>query len=509
MSVQQMKNEEYSVVIALSTAGEVMMLDYLNADSYTKEVMNTNRIPTAFDILHRSQKVNCSLMDPKSAHIQAFLYYFRRLEIGTAFHHAMEGKLEILELLQFCSDLQNEHTKTVVKEFSEKECRVLTSEVLGRTVTTMKDVMVCLCKQNSSNPASINSDSEEVLKNVNEVYRWLLKVLRGGEYHSGYDRVVDVALLYLLLRECDGTASRVEERGNGDEVDRNKELQEGEEVLIEYLSKPTACEEEDIREILLRRSMRIALSQFYVTSHQPSKALSIWREMGESGMGRSIDYLMKARPDENKDEKEVLELMVEFTPWMFAINPKRVFLIFTQAFTSTASIYQSVLNILSSTRNEDEKDDGLNPYRIQYIDHCVNVLGIHDVELATEYACYLIEEECRLARMNEVDLGICTMMKDTPACIQSHREKVLDYLKSNGDYESEKAWLLIENGNHDHDLWLEKVALLNRMKRYDEALTIILNELRSIGMACECCEEGGDDCWRILLNKLFYEEDEE
>lgn len=503
---QLMMEEEYTVMVGITPTGELHILDYLNADSFTKEAMTNNRIPTAFETLHRSQKVHCSLMDPKTAHLQAFLYYLRRLDLPTAFMHAKEGALDPVELLQLWPDLQNEQTSEMAKMQWEQGLQIMTADVIGRNVKNILEFVVTTLKQNSNNPASITSECEEVKRKVDEAYTQLLSFLQQSRHHTACPRVIDVAILKLMLLNAAKQTEEKEEKEEKETHMKEKEteeeteiLQRGEEKIITFVSQTSACEESDVEEELRSRAMLIALSQFYLTKNQPAKALTIWRDLQEKGVDRSVFYLLhaesKSNRDDDKDDEEVLKLMLEFTPWMLAIAPEKVFTIFTQAAVSTASIYQSVLALFPA-----ESD-----YHIRYVDHCVNTLRIPDEKLATEFACHLLQQELSIVEANTVDLTMCLSMKDTPSCLRKHRSVVLTYLKENQNYSNEEVWNAIEATA----LWFEKVILLNRMKRFDEAISILLNELRSIRYACEFCQEGGQPAWEILLKKLFYEEAEE
>ena len=451
--------EAYSLCVCVDNSGTVSVLDYLNADEFVTRLLQSNQIQTAFDVFHRCENVDCSYLDKCQSHQQAFLYYMKQLQFHVASQHACDASLDPAELLQLFPDLRYQDLP---------EGRVLTGEVLGRNVHSISEFVLATLKQQSSDPAYITLESNQVQNKIHEAYESLLPILfQAHDTHPS--RLVDVALLRLLLRLNDKRVS-------------------------DFIASPTECEEKDVCDLLWSRGLYSDLAQFYLMKEKPVQALEIWKQLGEGelkeenvdGLKKSCDYL---RSSQNKN----VELILQFAPWIIQYNPDEGYRLFTDAVTSSASVYDCVLKLLPDS-----------VYRQKYIDYCVTILQLHVPELATEYAHHLIENLLKQVEDRGLTVNVI-VFDETPQEVKSLRRRLLLFLQRNKDYDAESVYGSLSQV----PLYFEQVTVLVRLQRYREALHLLLYTLRSVKLACECCISIDQEGWRMLLEMLFNEKEEE
>ena len=207
----------------------------------------------------------------------------------------------------------------------------------------------------------------------------------------------------------------------------------------------------------------------------------------------------------NSTNPSTIELIQEFSPFVFQHSVDEAYKIFTLSEISTESIYQFILQLFDSLPDEKR-----SIYRTKYIKYLIMMTHLEDPSLNTEYLHILLTELEQLAQDTNSSFD-SVKIDDIPAAIKDKRMEFFTQLKTNRYYNIETILSEISN----QPLYFERVTLLLRLGRYKEALQIVVNELRSISYACECCvkyskgEKQEEDPWKILLTILFTEEDEE
>ena len=278
-------------------------------------------------------------------------------------------------------------------------------------------------------------------------------------------RSVDVALFHLLLRQNEIAA------------------------VAQLLAQPTECTMEDVEGELRHRGMFAALAQFCVSKGDARKALEIWKQLGEGesvetgvdGVEKTVDFFTIY------DGEDKCTLLEEFLPWVYAKSPEKAFSLLVSKKVDISPIIRPILGLL-----------GDSAYRSEFVEFVQNTYDLHDSEISTEFATQRIRE-----LQKEPALFDCTL-DETPKAFRPRRAEIVAFLRDNADYSP--ADILEVLGE---TLVLERVIVLTRLRHCEEALHLAIYSLRSVRTACECCRTAGMDAWKILLQLLFSETDEE
>lgn len=224
------------------------------------------------------------------------------------------------------------------------------------------------------------------------------------------------------------------------------------------------------------------------------------KEDGVDGIQLISKYLR------NSSSPSTIQLIQQFGSFIFEHSVDEAYKVFTLSEVSTDSIHDFILSLFDTLPDEKRK-----VYRTKYVKYLVMMTHLEEPLLNTEYLQILLAELEACATENNVNFN-CVKLEDTPAVIKDKRIEFYTVLKSNQYYDAQT--LLDTIG--EKPLWFEKIVLLSKLNRFAEAIRIVINELKSIKFACECCSkfathEGSkdNDPWKILLELLFKENDEE
>lgn len=443
----------YAVVAGVDTAGTAGILDLVNADSAATQLAADGAVVSALEVLRRATAVRCATMAQEPLRRRAFQEALKRLELKQAFGF-VDDATTLLPL--FPALLPN------IAPVAQNEW--LSEEVLGRNVHSLESFVLATMKQQSADPSAVTADSAPVAQKVAEGYAELLPLLRQA-HATKPTRFVDVALFHLLLRQDDNAA------------------------VAQLLAEPTECTMEDVEGELRNRGMFAALAQFCVSKGDARKALELWRQLGEGecvetgvdGVENTCDFFTRY---EGADKCALLE---EFLPWVYAKNPERAFHLLTSKSVDVSPIIRPILGLF-----------GDSAYRADFIEFVQKNYELHDSEISTEFATQRIRE-----LQKEPALFDCTL-DETPVSWRSRRAEIVTFLRDNADYSP--AGILEVLGE---TLVLERVTVMTRLRHCEEALRLAVYSLRSMRTACECCRIAGMDAWKILLQLLFSETDEE
>lgn len=471
------QRDELSVLIAALPDGAVCAVDLLDADATIARFLDAGDVEAAFDLLHREEAAGNTVsprvsphsqaIDKRQLHRQACLAFFAQLAFPQAFLHAWEARLPPAEFLQLFPDLLVQPVPAGT---------LLSPQLLGRNVHSLQDFVVASLKQRSSDPAAIRPDSPAVAAAVETATRELLEFLwkcHAENRGEAGDRVVDAALFRLLLARGDAR-------------------------LAGFLAGPSRCEEADVREALVSRGMFTALAAFYVEKKRPRDALRIWRELGEGALREegADGVQLTCRFLRRRTEPDTLALMEEFLPWVMERNPDEGYKVVVLGEVSTVPIQAFVLAELARV--------GATGYRASYIEYLVVMNHVDDPALTTEFVRERIRRLLAQARAQQLQLDVARLA-DTPAPLREQREQIVSFLESDRAYDAQKVLQDVE----DAPLLFEKVLLLGRLRRVEEALRIVVYQLRSIAYACSCCARFAGGAWELLIRILFAEQDEE
>lgn len=215
--------------------------------------------------------------------------------------------------------------------------------------------------------------------------------------------------------------------------------------------------------------------------------------------------LLISRYLRNATEPTTLQLIKEFSPFIFDHSIDEAYKIFTLSEVSTEPIYQFILDLLDSLPEEKRV-----VYRTKYVKYLVMMTHIKEPRLNTEYLQILLAELVEKAAETQATLD-SVKLDEIPAGIKDKRMDFYTLLISNAFYDA----VTILESIGEKPLWFERIVLLSKLGRFEEALRLTINELKSIKYACECCLKFAEmecgkeqDPWKILLEILFKEEDE-
>lgn len=149
-------------------------------------------------------------------------------------------------------------------------------------------------------------------------------------------------------------------------------------------------------------------------------------------------------------------------------------------------------------------------FRARYVQYLVVMHRVDTPAVNTEYVLDRLAQLQALAEQRGVSLAV-EKLEDTPAACRDLRTEILQFLETNAWYDPAAVLETIA----EKPLVFERIVVLARLRRYSDALRLVLNELRSVTMACDCCRRfsqraptGTESPWRTLLALLFGEEDE-
>ena len=452
-SALPLSTEFYAVLAGVDMAGTAGILDLVNADSAATQLAGDGAVVSALEVLRRATAVRCATLAQEPFRRRAFQEALKRLELKQAFGFADDA----MTLLPLFPALLPKIAPLAQNEW-------LSEDVLGRNVHSLESFVLATMKQQSADPSAVTADSAPVAQKVAEGYEALLPLLRRA-HATKPTRFVDVAMVHLLLRQDDTAA------------------------VAQLLAQPTECTMEDIESELRGRGMFAALAQFCVSKGEARKALELWRQLGEGecvetgvdGVENTCDFFTHY---EGEDKCALLE---EFLPWVYAKNPERAFSLLTSKQVDVSPIIRPILDLL-----------GDSDYRGEFVEFVQKNYELHDSEVSTEFATQRIRE-----LQKEPALFDCTL-DETPVAVRSRRAEIVAFLRDNEDYSP--AGILEVLGE---TLVLERVTVLTRLRHCEEALRLAVYSLRSMRTACECCRIAGMDAWKILLNMLFSETEEE
>lgn len=223
------------------------------------------------------------------------------------------------------------------------------------------------------------------------------------------------------------------------------------------------------------------------------------QEDGVDGLRRSC-RLLRSRAGE-----DALQLLQEFAPWVLRCAPEEGLKLFTLGEVSTVPIAAFVLELLQSLEEPQRSE-----FRAKYVRYLVVMHRVDTPAVNTEFVLERLAQLQALAEQQGVSLAV-EKLEDTPAACRDLRAEILQFLETNAWYDPAAVLDAIA----EKPLVFERIVVLARLRRFEEALRLVLNELRSVAKACECCRrfsqrvpEGVESPWRTLLRLLFSEEDE-
>lgn len=223
------------------------------------------------------------------------------------------------------------------------------------------------------------------------------------------------------------------------------------------------------------------------------------QEEGVDGLKRTCQLLR------NRVEDDALSLLQEFAPWVMKKAPEEGLKLFTLSEVSTAPIASFALSLLQEVEEPQRSE-----FREKYIRYLVVMHHVEDAALNTEYVLNLIKRLLVAAEQAGVDL-VVDRVEETPAPCREARSEIMQFLETNALYDPAAVFQAIA----EKPLVFERIVVLAKLGRFREALQLVLNDLRSVNMACECCRRFSaastkeNNPWCILLELLFGEEDEE
>ena len=445
--------EFYAVVAGVDMAGTAGILDLVNADSAATQLAGDGAVVSALEVLRRATAVRCATMAQEPLRRRAFQEALKRLELKRAFGFADDA----MTLLPLFPALLPKLAPLAQNEW-------VSEEVLGRNVHSLESFVLATMKQQSADPSAVTADSAPVAQKVEEGYEALLPLLTRA-HATKPTRSVDVALFHLLLRQNEIAP------------------------VAQLLAQPTECTMEDVEGELRHRGMFAALAQFCVSKGDARKALEIWKQLGEGesvetgvdGVEKTVDFFTIY------DGEDKCTLLEEFLPWVYAKSPEKAFSLLVSKKVDISPIIRPILGLL-----------GDSAYRSEFVEFVQNTYDLHDSEISTEFATQRIRE-----LQKEPALFNCTL-DETPKAFRPRRAEIVAFLRDNADYSP--ADILEVLGE---TLVLERVIVLTRLRHCEEALHLAIYSLRSVRTACECCRTAGMDAWKILLQLLFSETDEE
>ena len=203
--------------------------------------------------------------------------------------------------------------------------------------------------------------------------------------------------------------------------------------------------------------------------------------------------------------EDALELLQEFAPWELRAAPEEGLKLFTLGEASTVPIAPFVLELLQGLAEPQRSE-----FRARYVQYLVVMHRVDTPAVNTEYVLDRLAQLQALAEQRGVSLAV-KKLEDTPAACRDLRTEILQFLET-------QAWsdpAAVLETIAEKPLVFERIVVLARLRRYSDALRLVLNELRSVTMACDCCRRfsqraptGTESPWRTLLALLFGEEDE-
>ena len=223
------------------------------------------------------------------------------------------------------------------------------------------------------------------------------------------------------------------------------------------------------------------------------------QEEGVDGLKRTCQLLR------SRVEDDTLSLLQEFAPWVMRKAPEEGLKLFTLCEVSTAPIASFVLSLFQEVEEPQRSE-----FREKYIRYLVVMHHVADRALNTEYVMNRIKRLLAAAEQTGVDL-VVDRVEETPAPCKEARSEIMQFLETNSLYDPGTVFQAIA----EKPLIFERIVVLAKLGRFKEALQLVLNDLRSVTMACECCRRFSmssakeNNPWCILLELLFSEEDGE